>query len=293
LVGPVGAILISVTAVLLFGEVMPQAICSRYGLAIGANLAWLVWCLIAILFPVAWPISLLLDFLLGGEKATFFRRSQLKELVSLHGEQEPFKGGEVDSLVEGTDLGAALTRDEVTIIKGALDLSSKTVKDAMTPISEVFMLGFKDKLDEKKMDQILRSGHSRVPVYRDSKDNIVGMIIVKHLIKLNPEKPVSVSDLDLVRLPMVSEEMELYPLINLFQRGHSHMALVVDSTDHVTIRGIVTLEDVFEELIQEEIKDETDTILGIAKQMLARQESLMLGRSSLDQARGTAPHQPL
>jgi len=80
--------------------------------------------------------------------------AELKELVSLHGEQEPFKGGEVDSLVEGTDLGAALTRDEVTIIKGALDLSSKTVKDAMTPISEVFMLGFKDKLDEKKMDQV-------------------------------------------------------------------------------------------------------------------------------------------
>ncbi|ELR17952.1 uncharacterized protein ACA1_208300 [Acanthamoeba castellanii str. Neff] len=277
IVGTVGAILISVTAVLLFGEIIPQAICTRYGLAIGANLAWLVWIIIILLFPISWPISLLLDFLLGGEQGTFFRRAQLKELVSLHGEQGPDQEAG-DLLAAGGELGATLTKDEVTIIKGALDLSSKIVKDTMTPIDKVFMLDIKDRLTEQKLDQILQTGHSRVPVYRGGKTNVVGMIIVKKLIKLNPERATPVSDVELVRLPTVSEDTELYPLLNLFRRGHSHMALVVDAVDHVTIRGIITLEDVFEELIQEEIRDETDAIRGIAKEMMARQESLSLMR---------------
>ncbi len=57
-------------------RIIPQAICTRYGLAIGANLAWLVWIIIVLLFPISWPISLLLDFLLGGEQGTFFRRAR-------------------------------------------------------------------------------------------------------------------------------------------------------------------------------------------------------------------------
>jgi metal transporter CNNM len=62
------------------------------------------------------------------------------------------------------------------------------------PIDKVFMLSTKDRLDQQMLDQILRSGHSRVPVYRGAKSNIVGMVIVKKLIKLNPElaTPVSV-----------------------------------------------------------------------------------------------------
>jgi len=85
LASPLVAILLSVTAVLFFGEIIPQALCSRYGLAIGANLVYLVWAAIGLLFVVAWPISKLLDFVLGHSKATYYRRSQLTELVNLHG----------------------------------------------------------------------------------------------------------------------------------------------------------------------------------------------------------------
>jgi CBS domain containing-hemolysin-like protein len=138
----------------------------------------------------------------------------LKELVSLHGEQGPDQEAG-DLLAAGGELGATLTKDEVTIIKGALDLSSKIVKDTMTPIDKVFMLDIKDRLTEQKLDQvprrplahllsgvltagvggeqILQTGHSRVPVYRGAKTNVVGMIIVKKLIKLNPERATPVS----------------------------------------------------------------------------------------------------
>lgn len=72
LLNPMAAILISVTAILLFGEILPQAVCKRYGLEIGAYLAWLVRLLMWIFFPIAYPIALLLDWMLG-EETMFFR----------------------------------------------------------------------------------------------------------------------------------------------------------------------------------------------------------------------------
>ncbi|KAF9587691.1 hypothetical protein IFM89_004523 [Coptis chinensis] len=119
-----GAILISVTLILLFGEIIPQSVCSRHGLAIGAAVAPLVRVLVWICFPVAYPISKLLDFTLGDRHVALFRRAELKTLVDFHG-NEAGKGGE-------------LTHDETTIIAGALELSEKTAGDAMTPISDTF-----------------------------------------------------------------------------------------------------------------------------------------------------------
>jgi metal transporter CNNM len=81
------AVILSVTFVLAFGEVMPQAICSRFGLAVGANLVWLVKILMWICFPVAYPVGLILDYLLGHDDSALFRRSQLKALVSIHGKE--------------------------------------------------------------------------------------------------------------------------------------------------------------------------------------------------------------
>uniref|UniRef100_A0A6N2L3G6 CNNM transmembrane domain-containing protein n=1 Tax=Salix viminalis TaxID=40686 RepID=A0A6N2L3G6_SALVM len=158
------AILISVTLILLFGEILPQSVCSRYGLAIGATVAPFVRLLVWICFPVAYPISKLLDFLLGHGHAALFRRAELKTLVNLHG-NEAGKGGE-------------LTRDETTIIAGALELTEKTASDAMTPISETFAIDINAKLDREMMSLILDKGHSRVPVYYEQPTNIIGLILV-------------------------------------------------------------------------------------------------------------------
>ena len=79
------AIAISVTAVLFFGEIIPQALCTRFGLAIGASLAYVVWFLIIIFSPIGWPISKLLDRVFGHSHGTYYGRSQLSELIQLHG----------------------------------------------------------------------------------------------------------------------------------------------------------------------------------------------------------------
>ncbi|KAE8670193.1 DUF21 domain-containing protein [Hibiscus syriacus] len=208
-----GAILISVTLILLFGEIIPQSVCSRYGLAIGATVAPFVQVLVWICFPVAYPISKLLDFLLGHGHVALFRRAELKTLVDLHG-NEAGKGGE-------------LTHDETTIIAGALELTEKKAKDAMTPISETFAIDINAKLDRELMSLILEKGHSRVPVYYEHPTNIIGLILVKNLLTVHPEDEVPVKSVTIRRIPRVQETLPLYDILNEFQKGHSHMAVVV------------------------------------------------------------------
>ncbi|KAL1372635.1 hypothetical protein HN51_002751 [Arachis hypogaea] len=319
------AIILSVTFVLFFGEVIPQAICSRYGLAVGANLAWLVRILMIICYPVAYPVGKVLDHLLGHNEA-LFRRAQLKALVSIHS-QEAGKGGE-------------LTHDETTIISGALDLTEKTAEEAMTPIESTFSLDVNSKLDWEAMGKILARGHSRVPVYSGNPKNIIGLLLVKSLLTVRPETETPVSAVSIRRIPRVPSDMPLYDILNEFQKGSSHMAAVVrgklkgketpqiieekqeestsidgdsqlttpllqnhdDKSESVVVDidksprspsvnkltglqrsdsktnsfenieegeviGIITLEDVFEELLQEEIVDETDEYVDVHKRI--------------------------
>ncbi|KAJ8765566.1 hypothetical protein K2173_014688 [Erythroxylum novogranatense] len=214
-----GAILISVTLILTFGEIIPQAVCSRHGLAIGAAVAPVVQLLVWICFPVAYPISKLLDLLLGKGHVALFRRAELKTLVDLHG-NEAGKGGE-------------LTRDETTIIAGALDLTEKTARDAMTPISDTFSVDINSKLDKALMKLILEKGHSRVPVYHEQPRDIIGHNwtytgnFVKNLLMIHPDDEVPLRNVPIRKIPRVPETMPLYDILNEFQKGHSHMAVVV------------------------------------------------------------------
>jgi len=239
-------------------RIIPQAICTRFGLAIGANLSPLVWVLIVVFFPIGWPLGKLLDCLLGHDAGTFYRRAELKELVGIH---------EFSPDTEDDDGEERLTQDEVNIIKGAIDLRGKTVSSAMTPIERVSMLEFNQKLDTKTCERLVQEGHSRWPVYRGHKDNIIGMILVKSLILIDPKDEVKVRDINLRRLPVVNETMPLYKVLDMFQQGKSHMAVIIDATDCITTKGIITLEDVVEELIGEEILDETDVFEDVAKQV--------------------------
>jgi len=87
------------------------------------------------------------------------------------------------------------------------------------------------------------------------------------LIMIDPKDSVRVKDINLRRLPVVNETMPLYKVLDMFQQGKSHMAVIIDSQDCITTRGIITLEDVVEELIGEEILDETDVFEDVAKQV--------------------------
>ncbi|KAI3878942.1 hypothetical protein MKX03_037339 [Papaver bracteatum] len=212
-----GAILISVTLILLVGEIIPQSICSRYGLAIGATVSPFVHVLVFVCYPVAFPISKLLDYLLGNRHVALFRRAELKTLVDMHG-NEAGKGGE-------------LTHDETTIIAGALELTTKTAGDAMTPIAETFSIDINAKLDRELMNLILEKGHSRLPVFYEQPTNIIGLILVKNLLTVHPNDELPVKSVTIRKIPRVPETLPLYDILNEFQKGHSHMAVVIRRRD--------------------------------------------------------------
>lgn len=152
LANPITAVIVSVTVVLIFGEIIPQAVCSSYGLEAGAAAAPFVHVFMFLCAPLAWPIGWVLDRLLGAHRTALFKRAQLKALVDIHHEGQTF--------------GGQLSSDEVGIIKGALDLTSKTADQAMTPLDLVFMLSSDAVLDADTQTAILASGHSRIPVFR-------------------------------------------------------------------------------------------------------------------------------
>ncbi|XP_071711437.1 DUF21 domain-containing protein At1g47330 isoform X1 [Rutidosis leptorrhynchoides] len=340
LVPPWAAVLISVTLILMFGEILPQAVCTRYGLTVGATVAPFVRLLLWFFFPIAYPISKVLDWMLGKGHAALLRRAELKTFVDFHG-NEAGKGGD-------------LTHDETTIIAGALELTEKTAKDAMTPISKAFSLDLDGTLTLDTLNAIMTMGHSRIPVYSGDRTNIIGIILVKNLLAVDPDDAVPLRKMLLRKVPRVRDSMPLYDILNEFQKGHSHIAVVykdlnkksdplkkskdsenthdvenksdLHDTDNDNdmksegdqqakrsppstpafkkrhrgcsfcildldnnpipkypsneiVVGVITMEDVIEELLQEEILDETDEYVNIHNRirinMNASQENLL------------------
>ena len=231
--------LVADISIVIFGEVIPQSICVRYGLPIGAWMSPLVLVLMYILAPAAWPTAKLLDRLLGEDHGTTYKKAGLKTLVTLH-----------------KTLGAAgeqLNSDEVTIISAVLDLKAKPVGSIMTPMEDVFTMSADTVLDENTMNIILGAGYSRIPIHApDNPQNFVGMLLVKILITYDPEDCKRVRDFALATLPETRSETSCFDIVNFFQEGKSHMVLVSEFPgDDSGALGVVTLEDVIEELIGE------------------------------------------
>lgn len=199
------------------------------------------------------PTAKLLDYLLGEDHGTVYKKTGLKTLVTLH-----------------QSLGHAeerLNDDEVTIITAVLDLKAKAVGNIMTPMKDVFTMSSDTVLDEKMMDNILSAGYSRIPIHNPSnKNDFVGMLLVKMLITYDPEDALRVRDFALATLPETRPETSCLDILNFFQEGKSHMVLVSDFPAEARgAVGVVTLEDVIEELIGEEIIDESDVFVDVHK----------------------------
>ncbi|XP_041370885.1 metal transporter CNNM4-like [Gigantopelta aegis] len=245
------AVVCSTTAIVIFGEIVPQAICSRHGLAVGARTIWLTRFFMIITFPVSFPISMLLDKILGEEIGQVYNKEKLQELIRMT-----------------ADINI-IQNEEANIITGALELSNKACVDIMTNIEDVYMLDINTNLDFETMSEIMEHGYTRIPVYDGDKSRIVNLLNIKDLALLDPDDNtplMTVCKFYDHRPLFVDDDAKLDFMLQEFLHGNSHMAIVQrlcndgDCDPYYDILGVITLEDVIEEIIQTEIVDETDVL---------------------------------
>ncbi|GMH53352.1 hypothetical protein TL16_g01434, partial [Triparma laevis f. inornata] len=209
--GGTSGFLISTAVIVVFGEIIPQASCSRYALQIGSASIPVVKFLMLMLFPLAYPMAWCLDRVLGEEMGTIHSKSEMKKLLEIHVQRGGFDA----------EAGKAMA--------GALKYQDMEVHEVMTPLDDVFMISIDDKLTFELIAEVFKSGFSRIPVYEIDEDNIVGLLLVKDLIFVDPEDETPVRSFIQIfgrGLHVVWPDQSLGDCLRTFKQGRGHMALV-------------------------------------------------------------------
>ena len=233
--------LISTGLIVIFGEILPQAVFSRFALKLGAKTVWIVRVFLILLYPITRPLSWLLDKLLGRELPTIWSKREIGEIIRVH-EDSPH---------------SSIDKDEERIMLGALSFSERTASDIMTPKRVAFCVKSGFVLDRDGLHKLREKGFSRVPVYGRGRDDMLGVLLVKELIGLDAAEEKSAGELmHKKRLIRVKGSIPLDRLLQHFTKQKAHLATVFD--DYGAFLGIATLEDVLEEILKMEIVDESD-----------------------------------
>lgn len=165
---------------------------------------------------------------------------------------------EVIQVLEEGERSGAIDKAEHELIKSILEFTDTTVKEVMVPRTDVFAVDVsmqRDKLFQSLIDQ----GYTRVPVFRESIDNIVGVIYTKDLIGMLEHRDLIILQ-DIIRPAyMVPESKKISVLLKELQKNRQHMAIVIDEFGGT--EGIITIEDIIEEIVGE-IRDEYDEELS-------------------------------
>ncbi|XP_078095380.1 metal transporter CNNM3 [Mustelus asterias] len=245
-----GAVLPAVLtcAALLFplGEILPYAVCSRYGFAVASRATWPTRLLVALAAPLALPVALLLDWALRQDVSTCYIREKILDM--LHS-SDPYSEFVKEEFRQGS-------------------LRTKVVEDIMTGLKDCFMLSTEAVLDFSTMSEIMQCGYTRIPVYEEERSNIVDIVYVKDLAMVDPEDCTPLNTLIKFYnhpLHFVFNDTKLDAVLEEFKKGKSHMAMVQkvnnegDGDPFYEVLGLVTLGDVIEEIIKSEILDESDS----------------------------------
>ncbi len=226
------AVVIAVTLVLLCGEVLPTALFTGPDqLQIAARFSGLVYFLQVIFYPIAYPMSLALDRLLGEEDEENYNRDEISAMMQILRDTKSSDNNSKSALTrsiansrydddgdndsEGRSSGNGthnpmmsrdsdpedpLSSSEVNVITGVLALAKKSIRDIYLPMEKVNMLSSDQVLNTETIEAIDNVGHSRLPVFNGSDTtHILGFLLVKRLITVNPEKAVPLSTVNLIQ----------------------------------------------------------------------------------------------
>lgn len=226
--------------IVVFGEVFPQALFSKNAL-LWASRFWLALRLMVIVtYPASKPLQLLLDKLFPRQRGALQTRHELGLMINEHLEDD----------------SSELDDDEVEIMRGALQLSEKRVREIMTDIRHTYWLTPSTVLDDAKIDEIKEKGFSRIPILNPELTKSYGLLLMKDLIDIDFEERIyKVEDMPLHPTQLVGSMTALDTMFRKFIGAKAHL-IPIEKDDHII--GVVTIEDLIEEIIGHEIEDETD-----------------------------------
>ena len=235
-----GTLLLTIIMI-IFSEVMPKSYArvnaERFALAFGG----LFKMLILVLKPVVWFLKMV--------KNIFQKNDDEKE------EEPSVTEDELDVIINTMEEEGILEEDEVDMLHGVLDLSETFVKNIMTPRADVISINVAATVEVAKQ-KFLEYKFSRIPIYEESHDNIVGVLYERDLFSAIIEHGDGVDFTTLIKEPVyVSSSMRVSNLLEKLREEKQHLAVVID--EHGAASGIVTMEDAIEEVVGE-IYDEHD-----------------------------------
>ena len=174
---------------------------------------------------------------------------------------KPVNQNELASVLKEAEENNIIDEDVLEIMEETIEFASIPVRDVMVPRSQMISINEVDSIDEL-IDKVVKSSHSRFPVFNEDESKIIGIFLAKDLLKFAPgliKEGLDISALNIQEIvrPVnhIPESKKINVLLDEFKSNRSHMALVVDEFGEVS--GLVTIEDVLEEIVGE-IEDETD-----------------------------------
>ncbi|XP_017344986.1 metal transporter CNNM3 isoform X3 [Ictalurus punctatus] len=238
--------------IFLVAELLPYIISSGYGFYLAPGLVWLAQSFLIITCPLSCPLGLFLDLSLRRDVSTCGVREKVMELIRAN-INDPYSEFVKEEFRRGT-------------------LRSKTVEDILTPLKDCFMLPSTAVLDFNTMSEIMQSGYTRVPVYEEERSNIVEILYIKDLALVDPADCTPMTTITKFYnhpLHFVFNDTKLDAMLEEFKKGNSHLAIVQrvnnegEGDPFYEVLGLVTLEDVIEEIIKSEILDESDGYMNM------------------------------
>ncbi len=230
---------------LIFGEALPKALASVHAQTVGLFVAPPIRLFVWVLTPLVWLLDRFINFilrLLGTKNQAQVTDEELIAMASIGAEE------------------GSIEKDELELIEKALQFNDIPVEGVMTPRVHIDAIPESFKLDEAA-EFAVNHPHTRIPVYRDNIDHIVGVLSIKELLKQyhNEEKPekIGLRQIQLMTPLQVPANLPLDDLFHAFKKKRMHMAVVLD--EHGGTAGIVTMEDLLEELVGD-IEDEQDML---------------------------------
>lgn len=236
------AVAIMTFLIIIFGEVTPKTYCNANATKISLRFSGILLLFSYVFYPAVWILEKITRAIIKVTGSSYHPPALTEEDILGYIEQ-----GHKDEAIE---------KSERDLVRGALRFDDTVIRSVMTPRTKLFTLNADMTLDEAS-DLIYNSGHSRIPIYGKNLDDIIGILHVRDIFAHLKDKELSQKKLgELIREPIfVSQEKMMSELLREMQSKTTHMAIVVDEFGGV--EGVVTLEDLIEEIVGE-IHDETD-----------------------------------